>query len=174
MTVRKKPVRIEGDMAYVPLTKGYEAIIDAEDAKLIGAENWCVTGPGVQIGGGCIYAMRRAKCDGVMTTIKMHRLIINAPDGFQIDHIDGNGLNNRKENLRVVTPAQNLKNRRLSRHNTSGFKGVSWSKSRQKWMANIFSDGRAYHLGEYDSPEEAHKAYVEGSKRYHGDYGRAG
>ncbi len=91
-------------------------------------------------------------------------------DGMEIDHIDGNGLNNRIENLRLATHTQNARNRRSSGNNTSGFKGVSWQKSDRKWVAKIGFEGRRLYLGCFDTPQEAHAAYMAASLQYHAEF----
>ncbi|MEG7750695.1 HNH endonuclease, partial [Listeria monocytogenes] len=65
--------------------------------------------------------------------VYLHRQIMGEPSGFEVDHIDGNGLDNRRANLRVASKTQNVRNQRIRQDNTSSFKGVSWSKRRQKW-----------------------------------------
>jgi hypothetical protein len=80
------------------------------------------------------------------------------PDG-QIDHIDRNKLNNRIDNLRVVTNAENQHNQGIKSNNTSGFQGVTWSAQKKKWHARITIDGRQKHLGFFDSPEAAAEVY---------------
>ena len=173
MTNYKRPPRIDGDVAYVPLSRGYETIIDAEDVRLICSDNWCVTGPGLQTGdGGCIYAMRIDTTSGKRVSLRLHRVIMNAPDNLQVDHINGNGLDNRKSNLRLVTHTQNMLNQRKAKDNTSGYKGVHWNKTRGRWQATIQANGKAKYLGLFDDPAEAHEAYVAASQKFHGPYGR--
>lgn len=77
----------------------------------------------------------------------------------QIDHVDRNPLNNRIGNLREVTNKQNAENRGLLPNNTSGYKGVCYSKQRQKWVAHIHHNGLQIHIGVFNSPEEASAAY---------------
>ena len=94
------------------------------------------------------------------------------PDEF-IDHINHNPTDNRWCNLREATYATNNKNRRLGKDNTSGYKGVSWHKGRNKWRAEIRVDGIGKHLGYYDTPEAASKAYCVASATFHGEFGCA-
>jgi hypothetical protein len=89
----------------------------------------------------------------------MHRLITGAPAGVEVDHRNGNGLDNRRSNLRLATTSQNQGNQRLSRANTSGFKGVHWDKHRAKWKASIAGDNNDKHLGHFTDPSEAAHAY---------------
>ena len=93
------------------------------------------------------------------------------PNGL-IDHIDGNGLNNAWTNLREATPTENNINRPAPRRNTSGLKGASWSKTNRRWLAHISHDGTAYHLGFFDTAQEAHAAYLGAAKILHGPFAR--
>jgi len=163
-----RPIRVEGNRAYIPLTQGYVAIIDAADVHLVDGRNWCA-----KVSRNAVYAMRRAVSGGKQRTIYLHRFIIDPPDDLQVDHCSGNGLDCRRANMRTATNTQNCCNRRISRANTSGFKGVSWDDSSKKWLATIGAGGKKIHLGYFASPEAAHVAYCEASARLHGEFGRA-
>lgn len=89
-----------------------------------------------------------------------------------LDHIDGNPLNNNPNNLREATPAQNAWNNKKSSSNTSGYKGVSYCKSRGNYEVKIKSNGKILNLGRFKLPEEAHAAYIEAAKKYHGEFAR--
>jgi hypothetical protein len=105
----------------------------------------------------------------------LHRFLLNLDhyDGIHVvDHINGNTLDNRKSNLRICTQAGNVENQRISKRNKSGFKGANWSKGNSKWLARICWHNKVYYLGYYNTVEEAHAAYCEASKKYHGEYGR--
>jgi len=102
----------------------------------------------------------------------MHRLILNPPAGITIDHINGNGLDNRRENLRLAGRGQNQCNRGKQSNNTSGFKGVTWHKNLNKWEAGISISGKRYHVGFYKTPEAAARAYDDAAKKYHGEFAR--
>lgn len=93
------------------------------------------------------------------------------PEG-QIDHIDGDPSNNRIENLRVATNAQNGRNRGANSRNKSGWKGVSWDEPRKKWVAQIGVDGKCVHLGRFNDIKEAAEAYMFAALELHGDYAR--
>lgn len=162
-----RPLRIIGNLAFIPLTKGYEAIIDAADAHLVDKWNWVVV---LKKFNGK-YAYRSIGPRGKQKTIYLHRVIMNASDGIEVDHIDFNGLNNRRNNLRLATHQQNLCNRSMSSTNKSGFRGVSWAKDRQKWRAQITVNCKMKYLGTFSSPEIAHAAYLEASKHLHGSFG---
>ena len=89
-----------------------------------------------------------------------------------IDHRDGNPANNRWSNLRLATHSQNNANRRRPRHNTSGFKGVSYDRQRDKWKATICKEGHTMCLGWFDTPQAAHKAYVKAARKLFGEFAR--
>ncbi len=161
-----RQIRIEGNLAYVPLTKGYEAVIDADDVDLVGKYNWCAI-----LDGRSVYAFRRGPSPERLT-IRMHRFLMGDPDGLDIDHQDGDGLNNRRGNLRYATKSQNSQNQRLSKSSTSGLKGVCWHKARCKWRAAIRVNSKRTYLGHHDTIEAAYAAYVEASARLHGEFGR--
>lgn len=87
--------------------------------------------------------------------IRMHRFIMNYNGNKVIDHKNGNGLDNRKSNLRIVTQLVNSRNRRLSKSNTSGVTGVSFHKHKRKWQADIKVHGKKKYLGLFDELQEA-------------------
>ena len=89
----------------------------------------------------------------------MHRLLLNTPPGFDTDHINGDGLDNRRPNLRPVTRSQNLMNSHRARGKSSRFKGISWDRGRKKWLALIQPTGGRLYLGRFDTETEAAAAY---------------
>lgn len=89
-----------------------------------------------------------------------------------VDHIDGNGLNNTRVNLRVANSTENARNTRLRKDNTSGFKGVTWHKKNRKWRAVIKVDGGQKHLGMFDTLEAAYAAYCKAALHYFGEFAR--
>lgn len=94
------------------------------------------------------------------------------PDRF-VDHIDGDKLNNKFENLRLATPGQNAMNRKMHKNNKSGFKGVTYNRLARKWQANITVNRKIMYLGLYVTPEEAHDAYCKAAVEYHGEFCRS-
>jgi hypothetical protein len=101
----------------------------------------------------------------------MHRLISGTPAGMETDHIDGDGLNNRRSNLRFATTSENQRNRVASANNTSGGrKGVNFHRYSGRWRASIQLNGKRRHLGYFDTPDQAHAAYCESAVRLHGDF----
>lgn len=165
-----RPIRIEGDVAYVPLTKGYEAIIDAADVPLVSGYCWCAQETRRRDGTlGPVYA-RRNSMHGEKY---MHRLLVPSQGDLEVDHADGDGLNNRRSsNLRLATPHQNRCNTGLRSNNTSGVKGVSWHAQRGKWVAQLSAGRGGAYLGLFDDIEAA-KAVVEAArKELHGAFAR--
>lgn len=163
----KRAIRIEGDVAYVPLTKGYEAVIDAADVSLVDGFSWYAN-----VQPRAVYAARTDRSSHKPRTVTLHRLLADDPVGMEVDHRDADGLNNRRDNLRVATTAQNQHNARISKRNTSGLKGVTFNKDRGKWQAKIMRDRKRHHIGYFGCPTTAHFAYVKASRLLHGEFGR--
>lgn len=104
--------------------------------------------------------------------IFMHREIMNAPLGMDVDHINGDRLDNRKSNLRVCTHAENRRNTKTPTTNKSGYKGVSWCIRDNKWIAFITLNGKSKNLGRYIDIMDAARAYNNAAIKYFGEYAR--
>ena len=102
--------------------------------------------------------------------MKMHRLILNASDDIQVDHINHNGLDNRKGNLRLCSCSQNCMNRNTRSKTSSRFKGVVWRKKSQKWQSRIHIDGATKYLGAFFNEGDAAMAYNDAALKYHRDF----
>ncbi|SHJ69136.1 AP2 domain-containing protein [Bradyrhizobium lablabi] len=162
----KRKIIIDGDVAYVPLTQGFTAIIDAADVHLVERWNWCV-----QLSWGTKYAYRKQWIAGKKCNVMMHRAILSVGDpAVPIDHHDGDGLNNRRVNLRPCSPSENARNRGAQKNSASGLKGVS--KSGKKWRAEICIAGAKRHLGQFDTPYDAYAAYCAAAADLHGEFAR--
>lgn len=150
----------------------YTAIVDECDSD-IAQSDWFV-----QKNSKAEYAFRSAYNGEKRTTLYLHRAIMSKIVGRKlensedVDHINGDGLDNRRCNLRIATRSQNMMNMRLPSNNTSGFKGVSWSKKAHKFKAYIQLQGKSYHLGYFNDPADAHAAYCEAAKLHFGEYAR--
>ena len=103
----------------------------------------------------CVATRAKGERKGIL----IHRMILNAPAHLEVDHINGNRLDNRRENLRLVTSSQNKMNRGPRKDCKSGIKGVSWHKQNSKWVARIKIDGKYKHLGQFETKEEAGVVY---------------
>jgi hypothetical protein len=148
---------------YIELTRGRKAIVDDENFEWLNQWKWNAYGDR--------YAARAPGPRKKQKLILMHRLIISTPDDMYTDHINGNGFDNRKINLRICTQSQNGGNSRLSRANKTGYKGVYYSKPRKKWVAFIRVKRELIYLGYHLTKEEAAAKYNQASKKYFGEFG---
>jgi len=164
---QESPIHIEGDIAYVALGRGQEAIIDLADLPVVKGLPWrMLTTP---TGHGYAYFGRKAKLT------LMHRLLLGARPGEYVDHVNGDGLDNRRANIRLATPALNQANKAADRRNKIGLKGVSSKKPEGeggKFRAFITPNGRKIHLGTFATKEEAAAAYAGAAKVLWGDFAR--
>lgn len=115
-------------------------------------------------------AYAQTTINGRVTT--MHQLLMNPPDGRYVDHVNGNGLDNRRSNLRLVTNQQNQANSTKRAAASSKHKGVSWSKTKKKWRAYICPNKKYIHLGYFTSEEDAASAYDRAAEQIFGEYAR--
>ncbi|MCR1994507.1 AP2 domain-containing protein [Bacillus paralicheniformis] len=150
-------------MAKIPLHgkrgSGKFAIVDDEDFDYLSKYKWRLST--------CGYAVRTGDSGAV---VRMHREVMDTPEGLVTDHINQNKLDNRKENLRVCTVAQNNMNSKKPIRNGYRFKGVSRLKHSGDWSATISINGRAVYIGRFNTEEEAAKAYDFYAKEHYGEY----
>ena len=156
-------------MKQIPLTKGQFALVDNEDYdRLVAMGKWYA-----QKSGNTFYAkgyIFNENGDKVLTL--MHRVVLSAKKGVQVDHINTDGLDNRKCNLRGCSHAENQRNRERYSNNKSGYKGVSWDKVNGKWRAQIKNKNKTEYIGIFENPIEAAKAYNNAALKYHGEFAR--
>lgn len=160
---------IEGTIAYVPLTKGKTAIIDAADVPFVSEWAWHA----VKGRHGRFYAQRSGQVAGKKYMVGMHRVIAGAAPGEDVDHEDSDTLNNRRSNLRRCTRRQNMGNTPARPQNQLGVKGVCRSKTAGKFIAGIQRHGRSIHLGTFSTIEEAKAAYDAAALREFGEFARS-
>ena len=156
------------DFCTIPLTNGHVAIVDTEDYGALFPFKWHAQwNPNSET----FYVARHAPLpDNKNRKILMHREILSAPPELLVDHRDGNGLNNRRCNIRTATAGQNQHNRAPVRGTITGLKGVSFHSPTGLWMARIRLNYKRHYLGLFNTPEAASVAYVEAAKRLHGEF----
>lgn len=144
-----------GNIRFIPLTKGKIAVVDLKDYECLKQYKWYAT-----CSDGRYYAYRSFN----KSCMSMHRYIMNAPKDKVVDHIDGNGLNNRRSNLRICVIRENVHNCR-GRYKTSKYKGVHWNKKAGKWVSSITEKGKYRFLGHFKNEIEAAKVYDKAAKK---------
>ncbi len=119
---------------------------------------------------GNYYAMRVVTTNKKRKSLKLHREISKCPSGMVVDHINGDTLDNRRENLRIVTHQENMSNQ-TKRKGSSQYRGVTFKKDRQRWVAQIQVNGMRTYLGAFETEEEAAKAFLTAAEVHYGKYG---
>lgn len=151
----------------IPLTRGRVAVVDAADYDQLSQHKWFCS---PDKGSGVRYAVRKKGPYQVF----MHRELLGLErfNPLRGDHINGDGLDNRRANLRAVNFAANCQNQRMQKNNTSGYRGVSFAKLTGKWHARIWANRKLYHLGFFTTKEQARDAYARAARELHGEYAR--
>jgi hypothetical protein len=153
--------------AVLALKCGRFTVVDAEDAPLLKAHNWRSR---VDPKSGTVYVEAQIKRGGKRPRVHLHRLVAGTLPGEHTDHIDGDGLNNRRANLRRCQPMENGRNRRPNRNSPSPYKGVYLIAVSGKWRARIRVNYRQIHLGCHSTPEDAAAAYNEAAIKHFGEF----
>ena len=158
------------DTKEIPLTQGCVALVDAKDYDAVAKYKWSVR---KALHSDRKYAIRNShRVNGRRATILLHRQLMNPPPGMYIDHINRDGLDNRRFNLRICTNAQNQGNAKPQIGCSSIYKGVRWHQPNKKWQARIRMNGRERHLGYYDNEVDAAVAYNRRATELFGSFAR--
>jgi len=156
---------------YIPLVgvkgAGRLLLVDESDLERVKAYRWSLLVPNPSCPHGAYAQTWIVDPHGIKRRTTLHRFLMVAPPGQLVDHINGDGLDNRRCNLRMVTREQNQRNRRA--RNGNDYKGITRTPSGQ-WRARIEVEGRSKHLGIFDTPEAANLAYHEASIKHFGSY----
>lgn len=139
----------------IPLsTKGYVTLVDDEDAHMVQTARWCAhkNGKNKQK----VYVQGKVRVDGRLVNVYLHRWLLDAPSGMDVDHINGDPLDNRRNNLRLATRAQNCAN---TPPRAGEFKGVHWHPYAGRWCARMNDGQKNRSLGYFTNPEDAARAY---------------
>jgi hypothetical protein len=147
----------------------YSVLVDDADLeRVMYAGPWHIRAPDAQHRSAYVVRRHNGKLQ------KLHRFLLDPAPGVQVDHIDGNGLNNQRSNLRLCSGSQNQGNISKKRTNKSGYKGAHFHKGNGRWKAQISVQNKNIHLGYFDTPEAAHEAYQRAAVQYFGDYAHFG
>jgi len=156
-----------GSMKLIELTQGYFTKVDDADYASLSNRSWHVHKKR-----GLLYAHHTSHVNGISVNESMHRTLLGVNDSsVQVDHIDGDGLNNQRYNLRKATHSQNQHNRKRRRDGVSSYKGVGVHSS-GLWRARIVVDSKEVHLGYFKQEKDAARAYNEAAKVHFGEFAR--
>jgi len=142
--------------------EGKFAVVDDKHFAELSKYKWWLNSKG--------YVVAITRTESGAKFVRMHRIVMSAPNNLQVDHIDRNKLRNTVDNLRLCKNGENIRSRGLRRDNTSGFVGVSFDKGYSKWQAYIKVNNRRLFLGYFDNKEDAARAHNIAALKYHGEY----
>jgi hypothetical protein len=152
-------------MKEIKVSQGFIALVDDDHFEVLNQFKWHI-----KKCGRTNYATANIKIDGKYKTITMHRFLLDAPKGVQVDHINHNGLDNQRDNLRFCSNSQNQMNRSPYKNCTSNFKGVSFYRKTKRWKAYIKLNGKRINLGHYKTEIEAAEVYNNKAKELFGEF----
>lgn len=158
-------------MKEIVLTHGRVALVDDEDFDTLNQWKWCLKA----VNNPYAVRLKHLGMDGakqLTTQLRMHRIVMSCPKGMDVDHINGDTLDNRKENLRICTHRQNCQNTKIRTGASSKYKGVMWDKRSDKWLARIVINGKQKRLGLFNCEIAAACMYNASAKKYFGEYAR--
>ncbi len=141
-------------MKTISLSRGKVALVSDEDYASVAQFKWCYSATG--------YAVRSTWPDNKL--VYMHRFILGATKGSEVDHVNGDGLDNRRSNIRVCTRSQNMANRKA--------KGMYWDKGRNRWVVRVYVNRKVVFYGRYKGEAEASEAYIDAKKLHHKEFVR--
>lgn len=153
-------------MKEIPLTQGKVALVDDSDYEELNKHKWYAHRHATK---GRFYARRNTTINGERITIRMHRQLLGIGEDSKVltDHLDNNGLNNQRNNIRITNTFGNQWNKGKQINNTSGYKGISWHKQRQKWYASIKTNNQLIYLGVFVDINDAVAAYKQAEALLH-------
>jgi hypothetical protein len=155
-------------MIEIQLSNGYKTIIDNEDYEKVKKYTWYAK---YDSKGFAKYVSHNYRENGKLYSLKLHRFILNVCDSkVEVDHIDHNGFNNQKSNLRICSHIQNSRNRIMYKNKIVPYKGVSIRKENKKYRSRIRVNKKLINLGEYSNSVDAAKAYNEAAIKYFGEF----
>lgn len=156
-------------MKTIPLSQGQFSIVDDEDYAELSKHEWFAD---FNKHTNSFYAKRNVKVKNKSTStiVRMHRIIMRAPKGMHVDHINHNTIDNRKHNLRIVTNSQNQMNKKKQTNNTSGVTGVGWHSRDKIWRAEISVDGKTKYLGSFILMDKAIEIRKAAEEKYFGKH----
>lgn len=158
-------------MKTLPLSQGLHAIVDDEDYSRVSCYKWSAVKRKEACGTPVYIAVRTTGSRGHQKSISLHRFILSAPVGYDVDHKDRTRcLDCRRSNLRLATRSQNLANARKRLGGTSKYKGVTKKPTGKPWMSRIAKEGEQIYLGRFDTEEAAARAYNSAAVELFGEF----
>lgn len=166
-------ISLDGKIAFITLTRGFRTIIDIEDLERVLEFSWHSNPTRSKTHFNCYAKTQRIILENgkpITKLILLHRFVMNAPPESSVDHINRDGLDNRKCNLRFATTSQNQANRDFSAQSTTGFRGVHFHKLSQKFQAKISVNNKNIYLGLHPTAQDAARIYNEAARKYQGEF----
>lgn len=154
----------------IPTRSGKTILVDDEDYPRVAEFHWKAANTAERGKPEKWYAARQVNIDGKIWTIYLHRFLLGVPDGVTVDHIDGDGLNNQKANLRMASHRQQTWNRKHRTGASSPYKGVKKQKDSNRWTAWISHDGKSRYLGIFRTAKEAAHIFDAAARVLHGEF----